>query len=111
MLALSVACTVSAVAWGYLILGHGGYWRAGMALLRTVARWERVVVPAFVSFFAQLYPFRRVNMPGSRTAAAAGGCMLVRRAALDGGLGPIRGALIDDVALGRMVKRRRGRCW
>src|SRR5205807_6676153 len=82
-----------------------------MALLRTATGWERVVVPAFVYFFAQLYPFRRVNMPGSRTAAAAGGCMLVRRAALDGGLGPIRGALIDDVALGRMVKRRRGRCW
>jgi hopene-associated glycosyltransferase HpnB len=82
-----------------------------MALLRTVTPWERVVVPAFVYFFAQLYPFRRVNAPGSRTAAAAGGCMLVRRGALDGGLSPIRGALIDDVALGRMVKRRRGRCW
>jgi hopene-associated glycosyltransferase HpnB len=84
-----------------------------MALLRTVTWWERVVVPAFVYFFAQLYPFRRVNIPGSRTAAAAGGCMLVRRAALDrsGGLAPISGALIDDVALGRLIKRQRGRTW
>ncbi len=84
-----------------------------MALLRTASGWERVVVPAFVYFFAQLYPFRRVNVPGSRTAAAAGGCMLVRRAALgkSGGLAPISGALIDDVALGRMIKRQRGRCW
>src|SRR6476619_4102531 len=84
-----------------------------MALLRTAAGWERVVVPAFVYFFAQLYPFRRVNMPGSRTAAAAGGCMLVRRGALDkaGGLAPIRGALIDDVALGRLIKGQRGRTW
>jgi hopene-associated glycosyltransferase HpnB len=84
-----------------------------MALLRAVSRWERVVVPAFVYFFAQLYPFRRVNAPGSRTAAAAGGCMLVRRDALDrsGGLAPIRDALIDDVALGRMIKRQGGRCW
>jgi len=82
-----------------------------MALLRTVTGWERVVVPAFVYFFAQLYPFRRVNAPGSRTAAAAGGCMLVRRGALSGGLAPISGALIDDVAMGRMVKERRGRCW
>ncbi len=84
-----------------------------MALLRAATAWERVVVPAFVYFFAQLYPFRRVNIPGSRTAAAAGGCMLVRREALDrsGGLAPIRGALIDDVALGRMIKRQRGRCW
>jgi hopene-associated glycosyltransferase HpnB len=82
-----------------------------MALLRTATGWERVVVPAFVYFFAQLYPFRRVNVPGSRTAAAAGGCMLVRRGALAGGLAPIRGALIDDVAMGRMIKRQRGRCW
>ena len=84
-----------------------------MALLRTAVGWERVVVPAFVYFFAQLYPFRRVNVPGSRTAAAAGGCMLVRRGALDkaGGLAPIRGALIDDVALGRLIKGQRGRTW
>ena len=84
-----------------------------MALLRTVTGWERVVVPAFVYFFAQLYPFRRVNVPGSRTAAAAGGCMLVRREVLDkaGGLAPIRGALIDDVALGRLIKGQRGRTW
>jgi hopene-associated glycosyltransferase HpnB len=84
-----------------------------MALLRTATGWERVVVPAFVYFFAQLYPFRRVNRPGSRTAAAAGGCMLIRRGALEkaGGLAPIRGALIDDVAMGRMIKRQRGRCW
>jgi hopene-associated glycosyltransferase HpnB len=84
-----------------------------MALLRTATGWERVVVPAFVYFFAQLYPFRRVNVPGSRTAAAAGGCMLVRRGALEksGGLAPISDALIDDVAMGRMIKRQRGRCW
>jgi hopene-associated glycosyltransferase HpnB len=84
-----------------------------MALLRTATPWERVVVPAFVYFFAQLYPFPRVNAPGSRTAAAAGGCMLVRREALgrSGGLAPIRGARIDDVAFGRMIKRQRGRCW
>jgi hopene-associated glycosyltransferase HpnB len=86
-----------------------------MALLRADTRWERLLVPAFVYFFAQLYPFRRVNRPGARTAAAAGGCMLVRRSALEaaGGLGPIRGARIDDVALGRLLKSSRGavRCW
>jgi hopene-associated glycosyltransferase HpnB len=86
-----------------------------MALLRVGTRWERLLVPAFVYFFAQLYPFRRVNRPGARTAAAAGGCMLVRRSAMEaaGGLKPIRGARIDDVALGRLLKRSRGpvRCW
>src|SRR5258708_21148163 len=77
-----------------------------MALLRADTRWERLLVPAFVYFFAQLYPFRRVNRPGARTAAAAGGCMLVRRSALEaaGGLERIRGARIDDVALGRLLK-------
>jgi hopene-associated glycosyltransferase HpnB len=84
-----------------------------MALLRTATGWERVVVPAFVYFFAQLYPFHQVNGPGSRTAAAAGGCMLVRREVLDkaGGLTPVSGALIDDVALGRLIKSQRGRIW
>ena len=86
-----------------------------MALLRADAFWERLIVPAFVYFFAQLYPFRRVNRPGARTAAAAGGCMLVRRRALEaaGGLERIRGARIDDVALGRLLKGppARVRCW
>jgi hopene-associated glycosyltransferase HpnB len=83
-----------------------------MATLRTRTGWERAIVPAFVYFFAQLYPFRRVRRPTARTAAAAGGCMLVRRRTLAaaGGLGVIRGALIDDVALGRLVKRHGGRC-
>jgi len=84
-----------------------------MALLRARTAWERVVVPAFVYFFAQLYPFRRVNDPGSRTAAGAGGCMLIRKSALDkaGGLEPVRGALIDDVALATLLKRDGNRCW
>jgi hopene-associated glycosyltransferase HpnB len=87
-----------------------------MALLRADTFWERLLVPAFVYFFAQLYPFRRVNRPGARTAAAAGGCMLVRRSALEaaGGLERIRGARIDDVALGRLLKHHSPapvRCW
>jgi hopene-associated glycosyltransferase HpnB len=84
-----------------------------MARLRTETRWERLIVPAFVYFFAQLYPFRWSNKPGSRTAAAAGGCTLVRREALEraGGVEAIRGAVIDDVNLARAVKRGGGRTW
>jgi hopene-associated glycosyltransferase HpnB len=83
-----------------------------MATLRTRSGWERAIVPAFVYFFSLLYPFRRVGRPGARTAAAAGGCMLVRRSTLEGagGLAAISGALIDDVALGRLLKRYGGRC-
>lgn len=67
---------------------------------------ERLLVPAFVYFFQLLYPFARVNDPASRTAAAAGGTVLLRRRALDriGGIAAVRGALIDDVALARAVK-------
>ncbi len=84
-----------------------------MALLRTGSRWEKLLIPAFVYFFAQLYPFSRVSRPRSRTAAAAGGCMLVKAGALAaaGGLEAIRGNRIDDVALGRLLKRAGGRCW
>ncbi len=68
---------------------------------------ERALVPAFVYFFQMLYPFHRVNDPGSRVAAAAGGTVLIRRDALDriGGIESIRGALIDDVTLAKAVKR------
>jgi hopene-associated glycosyltransferase HpnB len=82
-----------------------------MVRLRAESRWERALVPAFVWFFAQLYPFSRVSRPG-RIAAAAGGCMLVRRDVLAsaGGLAAIRGAVIDDVALARLLKPH-GRIW
>jgi hopene-associated glycosyltransferase HpnB len=84
-----------------------------MALLRAETAWERVIVPAFVYFFAQLYPFKKVNNPKSRTAAGAGGCMLIAAEALEraGGLEPMRGALIDDVALGTLLKKNGNRIW
>ncbi|MDX3097650.1 glycosyltransferase [Streptomyces sp. ME01-24h] len=84
-----------------------------MARLRVATAWERLVVPAFVYFFAQLYPFRRVNRPRARTAAAAGGCVLIRRTAAERAGVPdaIRHAVIDDVALARAVKRSGGRIW
>src|SRR5260370_10646975 len=84
-----------------------------MALLRAQTGWEKIVVPAFVYFFAQLFPFKRVNNLRARTAAGAGGCMLARRAALAkaGGLEQVKGALIDDVALGTLLKRDGNRVW
>jgi hopene-associated glycosyltransferase HpnB len=77
-----------------------------MARLRTQTGWEKLVVPAFVYFFGLLFPFRWSNDPRSRTAAAAGGCSLVRRTALAkaGGLEAIHRAIIDDVALAKAIK-------
>ncbi|NED80362.1 glycosyl transferase family 2, partial [Streptomyces sp. SID11233] len=67
----------------------------------------------FVYFFSQLYPFRRVNRPASRTAAAAGGCVLLRTRTAEAAGVPdvIRQSVIDDVALSRAVKRVGGRIW
>ena len=77
-----------------------------MVKLRCESRAERTLIPAFVFFFQMLYPFSWVNRPSVKTAAAAGGCMLVERQALRaaGGIEAIRGALIDDCALGKKLK-------
>ncbi|WP_436961225.1 glycosyltransferase [Streptomyces sp. SudanB182_2057] len=84
-----------------------------MARLRVASLWERLVVPAFVYFFAQLYPFRWIGRTGSRTAAAAGGCVLLRAGMAEKARVPdaIRHAVIDDVALARAVKGAGGRVW
>jgi len=84
-----------------------------MARLRVESLWERLVVPAFVYFFAQLYPFRRIGRKGTRTAAAAGGCVLLRTEAAERARIPdaIRHAVIDDVALARAVKGSGGHIW
>jgi len=77
-----------------------------MVKLRCESAAERWLVPAFVFFFQMLYPFSWVNDPKRGAAAAAGGCMLARREALAaiGGLEALRGALIDDCALGARMK-------
>ncbi|MGV9457090.1 glycosyltransferase [Streptomyces sp. NPDC003635] len=94
--------------------GTGGFDAVSqMARLRVASVWERLVVPAFVYFFAQLYPFRRIGKKGTRTAAAAGGCVLLRADAAERARIPdaIRHAVIDDVALARAVKAGGGHIW
>ena len=82
-----------------------------MAKLRCDSFAERALIPAFVFFFQMLYPFGRVNKPKG-IGGAAGGCMLVRRDALEraGGIAAIRTALIDDCTLGALLKKQ-GRIW
>jgi len=77
-----------------------------MVKLRCESLAERTLIPAFIFFFQMLYPFPWVNKPGGATAAAAGGCMLVRSDALKtaGGIDAIRNALIDDCSLAKLLK-------
>ena len=83
-----------------------------MVLLHCRSPWERLLIPAFVFFFFKLYPPRWVADAGRHTAAAAGGCMLIRRDTLEliGGVDAIRHEIIDDCALARRVKAV-GRVW
>ena len=83
-----------------------------MVKLRCESLAERTFIPAFIFFFQMLYPFAWANDPRRATAAAAGGCMLVRREALRtaGGMAAIRNALIDDCALAKTLKAR-GPIW
>jgi hopene-associated glycosyltransferase HpnB len=84
-----------------------------MVRLHCESPWERLLIPAFIFFFQMLYPFPAVNSRRSRTAAAAGGCVLLRRDRLvaAGGLEAIRGEIIDDCALAAIVKRSGARIW
>ncbi len=85
----------------------GGYGLVSlMALLRCEFFAEKLLIPAFVYFFQMLYPFRWVRDPAKKTAGAAGGCMLARADLLEkaGGIESIKGALIDDCALGARMK-------
>ncbi|MGD9763687.1 MAG: glycosyltransferase [Candidatus Binatia bacterium] len=86
---------------------------SAMARLRCDTAWEKLLIPAFTYFFAALYSFAHTRDDRSRTAGAAGGCILVRRAVLEraGGIAAIRDAVIDDCALARICKAAGGRLW
>jgi len=77
-----------------------------MARLSTQTWAERLLIPAFIFFFDMLFPFGWVNDARSKVAAGAGGCMLVRRDALEaaGGVAAIQHAIIDDCALATRLK-------
>jgi hopene-associated glycosyltransferase HpnB len=82
-----------------------------MVRLRCDSLWEKALIPAFVFFFAKLYPFSWVSDVRKPTAGAAGGCMMVRRSALEeaGGIESIRAELIDDCSLAARLKHGDGR--
>jgi hopene-associated glycosyltransferase HpnB len=84
-----------------------------MARLSTQGFWEKLLTPPFVFFFKLLYPFALANAPGTRNAAAAGGCLLVATDALAeiGGFAAIRDALIDDCTLAARIKAKGHGTW
>lgn len=84
-----------------------------MARLPAASWPEKLMLPAFVYFFKQLYPFAWVNRRDRPFSAAAGGCVLVRRASLlkAGGFEAWKNALIDDCALAARIRKAGGSIW
>lgn len=84
-----------------------------MALLPVTGFWQRLLLPAYVWFFKLIYPFALANGPTRWLAAAAGGCILVRRTLVEkiGGYGSLRHAVIDDCTLAAYCKKAGGRTW
>jgi hopene-associated glycosyltransferase HpnB len=74
---------------------------------------ERLLIPPFVFFFFLLYPPEWIRDSRRKPAGAAGGCMLIRPAALEraSGMAAIRNQIIDDCALARAVKQSGGTVW
>jgi hopene-associated glycosyltransferase HpnB len=97
-----------------LIASHGPYDLVSfMVKLHCESLAEKLLIPAFLYFFFMLYPPAWIRDTGRSTAGAAGGCMLVRAETLEraGGLESIRGAVIDDCSLARLLKQQDGRLW
>jgi hopene-associated glycosyltransferase HpnB len=84
-----------------------------MALSQVNSFAERLLIPPFLYFFLKLYPPAWTARRKRNTAGAAGGCILVKRTALEriGGLAAIRGEVIDDCKLAQAVKRTGGGIW
>jgi len=84
-----------------------------MVLLQAKTFPERLLIPPFLYFFLMLYPPQWIADSNARTAGAAGGCILLRRSALESisGLASIRNEVIDDCALARAVKKSGGKIW
>jgi len=84
-----------------------------MVILRCQSFWEKLLIPAFIFFFQKLYPFSLVNNTHRKTAAAAGGCILIERQALEviGGIASLKEALIDDCTLAQKVKAKKFPIW
>jgi hopene-associated glycosyltransferase HpnB len=97
-----------------LIASHGPYDLVSfMVKLHCESLAEKLLIPPFVYFFFMLYPPAWIRDTRGSTASAAGGCMLVRAETLEraGGLESIRGAVIDDCSLARLLKQSDGRLW
>jgi len=78
---------------------------------QTPTWWEKSIIPYVFVQLAGLFPFEEVSDPASPQAAANGQFLLVRRSVYNdvGGFAAVRGEILDDVSLARLVKQRGAR--
>jgi len=84
-----------------------------MVTLNCKTKWEALIIPAFIYYFQMLYPFAATANPKSHFAGGAGGCILLRRDAVEaiGGIKAIKDTLIDDCALAAAIKGKGYNIW
>ncbi|UCG39081.1 MAG: hypothetical protein JSV00_02255, partial [bacterium] len=101
-------CLARAVA---LCEGEGVDHLVATPLLITRGFWERLFVPFFSIALVSRFRIWRASRPRSRFYAGIGAFTLVRRSLYEtaGTHGAIRGEAVDDLLLGRLVKRAGGR--
>jgi chlorobactene glucosyltransferase len=70
--------------------------------------WERVIQPVVLSFIYYAFPYRRINDPKSKMAAANGQFILIKQSIYRavGGHSAIKNRIVEDVALAGLVKDR-----
>jgi chlorobactene glucosyltransferase len=68
--------------------------------------WERVIQPIIIPFIWHNFPQKKINDPKSKTAAANGQFILIRRSVYDtlGGHSAIKDKIVEDFALANLVK-------
>ncbi len=73
--------------------------------------WERAIQPVVFAFIGALTRLRKVNDPRSPSAMAVGAFIMVRRDIYEraGGHQPLRQAILEDIGMGRLVKRSGGK--
>lgn len=75
--------------------------------------YEKALIPFVYLRLAQRFPYERINDPTSEAAAANGQFLLISHEAYEniGGHAAVRGAVLEDVALARRVKKTGQRIW
>ena len=76
-------------------------------LQETGSCWERAIQPVIFAELNRSFTYEEINRPDSQVAAANGQYILIARAVYEaiGGHAAVKGSLLEDVDLARLVKR------